>query len=275
LFVTGYALIFEQPRQLAARERQQADSIRRGVASYATLCYPCHGASGEGAVVPGVEPPRVAPPLNRPDFQVLAQDADEQRRVYDLISKTIHRGRPNTPMPAWGRLDGGTLLDEQIHELTLMIMNGNRTLSAEIEVQPEPGVHEFEHISGTPWQIASAQLAERFAEGAPTPIPASSLVGGGDSPHAAGQQALVKYGCIGCHTIEGLPGAAGTTGPNLSHIGTDAANRKPGTSAEDYLRESIHEPTAYVVEGFQPVMPKLPVTDEETAAIVEYLMSLK
>ncbi len=275
LFITGYSAFFEQPRQLAARERQQRDSIKRGIVTYTALCFSCHGADGTGAVVPGDPDKRVAPALNRPDFQVSGADVDTQKRVYDLVSKTIHRGRPGTPMPAWGRLDGGTLLDEQIHELTLMIINGNRELESEIEVQPEPGVHELEHAQGTAWQIVQAQLDQRFAEGAATPIPASSLLGEDAAPGAAGRAAMVKHGCIGCHTIQGFAGAAGTTGPELTNIGTVAETRKAGTSAADYIHESIAEPAAFVTPGYQPVMPKLPVTEEEMAAIVEYLSSLK
>lgn len=56
-------------------------------------------------------------------------------------------------------------------------------------------------------------------------------------------------GCSVCHTIEGV--AAGLVGPDLTHIGTDAGTRKPGLSAEDYIRESIREPEAFVAEGVE------------------------
>jgi mono/diheme cytochrome c family protein len=276
LFFTGYALLFEPARMAAARERQQRDSIERGIITFTTLCYPCHGADGKGAVVPGDPDKRVAPALNRPDFQVATSpDLDEQRRVYTLINNTIHRGRPGTPMPAWGRLDGGTLLDEQIHELTLMIMNGHRRMVGQVEEQPVPGVHEYKDVEGTPWDIVQEQLNVRFAEGAPTPIPASSLLGQDQGPGAKGKAVMVKYGCNSCHTIQGVSGFAGKTGPELTHIGTEAATMKPGMDAEAYIRESIREPTAFVVPGFQPVMPKLPLSDEELNDVVQYLLTLK
>ena len=46
---------------------------------------------------------------------------------------------------------------------------------------------------------------------------------------------------------------------------------------EDYVRESIMEPQAKVVAGFQPVMPtfKGRLTDQEVTAIIEYLKTLK
>lgn len=57
---------------------------------------------------------------------------------------------------------------------------------------------------------------------------------------------FVKAGCIGCHTIPGVPGATGLVGPDLSQIGADAATRKPGTDAAAYIRESIVDPEAFI-----------------------------
>ncbi len=62
-------------------------------------------------------------------------------------------------------------------------------------------------------------------------------------------------GCAGCHTIEGTSTA--TIGPDLTHIATIAATRKAPLSAEEYIRESIKEPGVFVVEGFEPLMPRL------------------
>jgi len=276
LFFTGYALLFEPAREAAARERQQRDSIERGIQTFSTLCFPCHGADGKGAVVPGDPNKRVAPQLNRQDFWVgSSSDLDQQKQVYDFLSKTIHRGRPGTPMPAWGQQDGGPLLDEQIHELVLMIMNGNRQMTANIEIQPQPGVYEYKSVSGTPWDIIHQQLDESFAQGVPTPIPASSLLGNASGPNAAGQQAFVKYGCGGCHTIQGFPGAAGKVGPELTHIGTEAEKMKPGMAGPDYIDESIRQPAAFITPNFTNDMPQLPVSDAERKALVDWLSSLK
>jgi cytochrome c oxidase subunit 2 len=46
---------------------------------------------------------------------------------------------------------------------------------------------------------------------------------------------------------------------------------------EDYVRESIMEPQAKIVAGFQAVMPtfKGRLTDQEVTAIIEYLKTLK
>jgi hypothetical protein len=48
-------------------------------------------------------------------------------------------------------------------------------------------------------------------------------------------------------------------------------------SSEDYIRESIEQPGAFVVEGFSPVMPQLrgTMSDAEFQALVDYLASLQ
>src|SRR5262245_6904422 len=89
IIVTGLVLTvygFADPfRQGTARERQENTSIERGVETYATLCYGCHGTDGKGAVVPGTDPPRVTPQLNRPQFADSwkpGTDPDEAKATY-------------------------------------------------------------------------------------------------------------------------------------------------------------------------------------------------
>lgn len=101
------------------------------------------------------------------------------------------------------------------------------------------------------------------------------------SPQAA--EAFLKAGCGGCHTIPGVPGAAGRVGPDLSQIGTAAAGRKPGMSADGYLRESILQPNAFIApecpNGACPSGVMLQsfadaLAREELDTIVAYLLTL-
>ncbi len=68
-------------------------------------------------------------------------------------------------------------------------------------------------------------------------------------------------------------------GPSMIGVGTRAATRKPGYSAELYLYESITQPSAYVVQNFQDgLMPpnfKEVLTPQQISDIVAYLASLK
>jgi mono/diheme cytochrome c family protein len=257
LIITGLSLMlygFREPeRQAAAMDRQEDLAIERAISNYTLLCVGCHGTDGRGAVVPDSDPPRVAPALNRPDFQ--PTDPDEIKKQYDFIYKTIQRGRPNTPMPAWGQSDGGVLIPEHIHELVTLIMRGNKQIHGR-----------------TPWQLVEHEAENHIAEGTlkrPEKLP--------EDPNAPpGQRVFVASGCGACHTLEGVPGAAGTIGPPLTNIGNVAATRKPGMSAEDYIRESIANPTAFIVPGFAPVMPSGLVSNPtDLNNLVEFLASRK
>ena len=158
-------------------------------------------------------------------------------------------------MPAWGQSDGGVLIPEHIHELVTLIMRGNKQIHGR-----------------TPWQLVEHEAENHIAEGTlkrPEKLP--------EDPNAPpGQRVFVASGCGACHTLEGVPGAAGTIGPPLTNIGNVAATRKPGMSAEDYIRESIANPTAFIVPGFAPVMPSGLVSNPtDLNNLVEFLASRK
>lgn len=53
-----------------------------------------------------------------------------------------------------------------------------------------------------------------------------------------------QFACFACHTIEALGIRGGQRGPDLSAAAKEAEVRRPGVSAEDYLRESILDPWA-------------------------------
>lgn len=84
-----------------------------------------------------------------------------------------------------------------------------------------------------------------------------------------------RYGCNGCHQLSAI-GATGIVGPSLEGIGATAATRQPDMSAEGYLRQSILEPNAHVVEGFQAgLMPQnydQRMTEEELTTLVNFLL---
>jgi mono/diheme cytochrome c family protein len=156
LLLTGYSFV-EPRRQDEALARQERIGIERGIENYTTLCMSCHGIDGTGAVVPGsaeTGSPIVAPALNRPDLRPNPADKDAYTAAYNLVNKTIHRGRTGTPMPAWGKSDGGSLMDEQIHELTLLIAKGDTIVG-----------HNM-----TAWQDAEIVAKEKIAHGSAEPL---------------------------------------------------------------------------------------------------------
>lgn len=83
-----------------------------------------------------------------------------------------------------------------------------------------------------------------------------------------------NVGCFLCHTVAG---SGGTRGPDLSHITTIAGNRRPGMSAEDYLRESLLNPSVFVVSPYDNIMPPIAqrLSLEELGDLIAYLKGLK
>jgi mono/diheme cytochrome c family protein len=82
-------------------------------------------------------------------------------------------------------------------------------------------------------------------------------------------------GCAACHGL-------GTRAPNLltdekgtGQIGARCGKREPGKTCKQYLWESLDQPTAFVVPGYQPIMPKITkiVSADQAWALVAYLES--
>lgn len=105
---------------------------------------------------------------------------------------------------------------------------------------------------------------------------------GADTPAAAGEQLFAKQiigaqpGCITCHSLD-----AGTVivGPSMAGIASRAASTVSGMAAEEYLRESILDPNAYLVETFpKDTMPPVwgdELTDEQVDQLIAYLLTLE
>jgi mono/diheme cytochrome c family protein len=82
--------------------------------------------------------------------------------------------------------------------------------------------------------------------------------------------------CVTCHTI-GKSGALRF--PDLDGVALRAQTRVPGLNDVEYFAQSMYEPDAYIVEGFNPGMPainKPPIglTDQEILCVIAYLQSL-
>ena len=94
-------------------------------------------------------------------------------------------------------------------------------------------------------------------------------------PAEAGAKLVAQRGCAQCHSVDGRGGI----GPSLKGVfghQVQLVSGPPLVADEDYIRESILEPQARVVAGYQPVMPtyKGRLKDAEITAIIEYLKVL-
>jgi sulfur oxidation c-type cytochrome SoxX len=254
ILLTGFILIFvgvnENNRMAVFTEAQQARDIEVGASLFETNCTGCHGPKGEGTL-------GLCPPLNDVNFfNNRMKEVGWSGSLEDYIVSTVSAGRlvstrpdqypgqGHPAMPAWSQDFGGPLRDDQIRSIASFIMNWQATATGEVTLQVVP---------------------------TPTPSAAEAA-----DPVSRGKQVFTSNACIGCHTIEGV--SAGTVGPNLTHIGTEAASMVAGQSAEDYIRQSIVNPGAFIVPNYQDLMPKNfsdLLTQQQIDDLVAYLLDQK
>jgi len=95
-------------------------------------------------------------------------------------------------------------------------------------------------------------------------------------PAEAGKMLYRRRGCSQCHSIDGKAG----TGPSFKGIYGKSQRMTDGgsvTADDNYIRESILDPQAKIVAGYQPVMNtyKGLISDDEITAIIEFMKTLK
>jgi mono/diheme cytochrome c family protein len=81
----------------------------------------------------------------------------------------------------------------------------------------------------------------------------------------------LNNGCIECHSLDGSDELA----PTMLGLSDRAGERVPDLSAVDYLRQSIVDPRAYVVEGFLNNMPtslQYILIEEDIDALVAFML---
>jgi len=95
-------------------------------------------------------------------------------------------------------------------------------------------------------------------------------------PPVWGKMQWDQKGCATCHTIDGSK----SKGPSWKGIFGKQEKLKGGVSVtvdENYLRESMLQPQAKVVDGFEPIMPTFQglLRENEIRGLVEFIKSLQ
>jgi mono/diheme cytochrome c family protein len=208
-------------RMSALEQREAAYMIAHGAELYEANCRSCHGINGEGVG-------ELGPSLNdRTFYEDRLKTIGWQGTLGEYVSASIAQGRiaatrplyagdGNVVMTAWSQQYGGPLRPDEIAALTAFVLN---------------------------WEDTALGVATLEPVMTPTPSPEDLAAQAGE-----GRKVFSEAGCAECHAVEGLSKA--TAGPDLSHIGADATTRKPGLSAELYLRESFLMPNAHRVAGY-------------------------
>ena len=94
-------------------------------------------------------------------------------------------------------------------------------------------------------------------------------------PVEAGERVFKTRGCTQCHTTDGNRGIGPTLKDAFGHEATMSDGSKVVVD-EDYIRESVLDPQAKVVQGFEPVMPTFQgrIKDKEITVLIEFIKSL-
>lgn len=83
------------------------------------------------------------------------------------------------------------------------------------------------------------------------------------APKSAGVAVYEKYGCSACHIIGGV---GGTSGPDLTHVGSRMSD-------PEWHKKHLADPQSVVADSAMPPYPQ--ITGEELDQLADYLVSLK
>ncbi len=113
---------------------------------------------------------------------------------------------------------------------------------------------------------AWARMQPTFAQ---TQRPASA----DGTPAARGAALAQSKGCVACHSSDGST----SVGPTWKGLYGKTERLDGGANVlvdEAFLRDFIRNPTARSIAGFPPVMPQIPLSDDELDALVAHIKAL-
>jgi len=290
-----FLMATENKRMDAQTASWNGRSIEKGASLFTANCSTCHGLDGKGL-------PLVAPALNSRYFFSQRFDDVDLSGTFELYVKgTIYSGRPSKTstqwvdvMPTWSDQVGGPLREDQIDHLVHFVLNWEEEAMAQT---PEEDPWQFFQDSLSkqlPYSPDEPGYDEKVAE-AIAAAEAAGAVGyeiGGVAVEAPTQDEEVAsaevrdpedlfnaMACAGCHNINAdqTDDNKGPIAPNLGNLADHAGSRVEGEDAETYVRQSIIEPSAFVVSGYiDGVMPQNfadKMNREETQGLVEWMLS--
>jgi ferredoxin/cytochrome c2 len=216
-----------------------------------------------------------------PGREARIQVAMDHRSGYPIAGVSVAGSASGEPTRLVLNIDNAVALD-QTYELRGGDLNARVPILEQIDI--EAGSHQvtltlFDRAD-VPDGTVLFQDAVSLARGEVLNLEFNDAAVGSDP--AAGRDLYLdtrigtNTGCRICHSLE--PGRR-LVGPSLAGVGTAAATRVPGMTAGEYLRQSIVDPDAYTVEGFQPgaMLPDIAdkLSEQQLDDLVAFLLTLK
>jgi mono/diheme cytochrome c family protein len=220
-----------------------APQIARGRALYTVHCVRCHGA-------PGVAPEPFALGL-RPSPANLANTGIEWKP--NELYWTIKHGLKLTGMPAWEF----RLRDDALWAIV-----------AYVQRLPYETPREYRAMLGRE-QSQSMPIANA-GEDSQAAAPDTLQPAPGDPDR--GRFVILQYGCIVCHDIPGVVGAAIPVGPPLAKMGMRSFIGGRLANTPENMVRWLRAPQQFVPDG---AMPNLGVSERDARDMAAYLESLK
>ncbi|HUS94323.1 MAG TPA: c-type cytochrome [Patescibacteria group bacterium] len=263
MIILGVAALFEPARLEETADAFVGRQIEKGAVIFHDSCAECHGEGGlalDCSTTAGEEIDCKGIPLNHAallcgDPSLRMQQMAWNSSKENFIKQTISSGRPGTLMPIWSKSFGGPMEDYQIDQVASFVLNWAET----------PGLCGDGAVAAIEWPDTVEELPDGDAEN--------------------GRDVFQLNGCAVCHGDPEDVNSVATVGPWLGNIGNDAATRILGMSAEQYIYESVLDPTSFVA----PECPNGPCNDpsvmrqdypnlmseQDMADLVQFYMTLK
>lgn len=273
IILLGLVLATENVRMADQTDNWAAREIENGALLFANNCANCHGPDGKGL-------PGVAPALNSHYFFTDTGrliDVGYIGSLESYVRLTVAAGRPSKSnsqwaqkMPTWGSQFGGPMRGDQVVEVTKYVMNFRDAALAQT-----PEEDPFQPYTDVKKPVGEQSIAVLMGAEPPAPAEAAPAA---ESGVRSPVDLYTVMACVACHVMDQPQDAAnrGPVGPNMGNLAENAAVRVDGMSAEEYIYQSITEPSAFMVEGYADgIMPKdftTKMSEEEIRGLVAWLL---
>ena len=225
--------------------------IYRGKDQYEVYCTPCHGNTGDGNGIIMANNYGYVP---APSFHLERLQNQSDGYLYSAIANGIRN------MPSYATQI--SVKDRWAIVAYVRALQKSQNVSEDEIQQYDVDLAALEKDYQ---EKLAAEQAKKEAEAA---------ADDGEVTASRGQTVAQDNGCMTCHSTDGSQ-LVGPTWQNLYGSEKTFDDGSTATADEEYLRESIVDPSAKVVEGFPPSMvPYDFLSDSEINSLVAYIKSL-